>query len=151
MTRRNEQVVLKIEDSPSQEDRDYLHQQIKIFNDTVSEHHREARKTGSQPLGIFMRDPAGRLLGGLVGFTYWDWLDIDHLWLPEELRAQGHGAQIVKTAERRAIERGCKHAQVKTWDFQALGFYQKLGYQVIGQLADYPPGHTFYWLRKDFR
>jgi ribosomal protein S18 acetylase RimI-like enzyme len=32
---------------------------------------------------------------------------------------------------------------------QALGFYQKYGYSIIGSLADYPDGHTLYWLRKE--
>ena len=34
--------------------------------------------------------------------------------------------------------------------FQALPFYQKYGYQVWGQLDDFPPGHTHYYLRKEF-
>ena len=32
--------------------------------------------------------------------------------------------------------------------FQALSFYQKLGYQIFGQLEDYPVGHTRYFLQK---
>jgi hypothetical protein len=26
-----------------------------------------------------------------------------------------------------------------------------LGYRVVGQLDDYPPGQIFYWMRKDFK
>lgn len=33
---------------------------------------------------------------------------------------------------------------------RACGFYEKSGYRVIGQLTDYPPGATYFWLRKDF-
>ncbi len=32
--------------------------------------------------------------------------------------------------------------------FQALPFYQKLGYTVFGQLDDLPIGHQMYFLQK---
>ena len=43
-------------------------------------------------------------------------------------------------------------ARMPPWrrnSFQALGFYQKRGYTVAGQLDGYPPGHTKYFLRKE--
>jgi hypothetical protein len=57
---------------------------------------------------------------------------------------------MMNTVEQVAIKRGCRMAQVKTWDFQARGFYERFGYTVAGRMDDYPPGHTFYWLRKEF-
>jgi hypothetical protein len=38
---------------------------------------------------------------------------------------------------------------VDTIDFQALPFYQKLGYTGWGRLDDLPPGHVRYFLKKD--
>jgi hypothetical protein len=52
--------------------------------------------------------------------------------------------------QRPSPRRGCTRAHTSTYAFQALAFYQRHGYQVIGQLDDYPDGYTFYWLRKDF-
>jgi len=46
-----------------------------------------------------------------------------------------------------ALRRGCHHAWVDT-QFGALGFYQRLGYAVFGQLPDYPPGFTRSFLSK---
>ena len=54
----------------------------------------------------------------------------------------------MRAAEQEARDRGCSHAHCDTYDFQALPFYQKLGYQVFGQLEDYPAGHTRYFLQK---
>ena len=54
-------------------------------------------------------------------------------------------------AEREAEERGCSRAKLRTFGFQARGFYQKEGYRVVGELEDYPPGRSFYWMRKDFK
>jgi hypothetical protein len=37
-----------------------------------------------------------------------------------------------------------------TFSFQARPFYEKLGYEVFGQLEDYPRGHSRYFLQKRF-
>ena len=47
-----------------------------------------------------------------------------------------------------AIRRGCFAATLETHSYEALGFYQKRGYEVFGMLEDYPPGHSKYFLRK---
>jgi hypothetical protein len=38
---------------------------------------------------------------------------------------------------------------LRTFSFQARRFYEKEGYRVVGELADYLPGETLYWVRKD--
>ena len=53
-------------------------------------------------------------------------------------------------AEQEARRRGCRYAQLTTYSFQARGFYEKLGYSVVGQMDDYPPGRRSLWMRKDF-
>lgn len=53
-------------------------------------------------------------------------------------------------AEAEALQRGCSRAKLRTFSFQARGFYEKEGYRVVGELEDYPPGETFYWMQKDW-
>jgi hypothetical protein len=53
-------------------------------------------------------------------------------------------------AEAMAMERGCRGAWLGTFDFQARGFYERLGYVVFAELADFPAGHSHYHLRKSF-
>jgi GNAT superfamily N-acetyltransferase len=100
------------------------------------------------PLMIFMRDPHGKVAGGLTGGTYWGWLYVGRLWIEERLRGQSYGSQILAEAEQEALRRGCHHAYVDTQDFQALPFYEKHGYIVYGVLNDMPIGHTRYSLEK---
>ncbi|WP_236140497.1 GNAT family N-acetyltransferase [Nostoc sp. CMAA1605] len=100
------------------------------------------------PLGVFMRDAQGEIVGGLVGKTHWGWLFVSHLWVAESLRGQGYGKQLLLKAEQAAKQRSCSHAYLDTFSFQALGFYQSLGYQIFGVLPDYPPGHERYFLQK---
>lgn len=108
-----------------------------------------AAPAGQQPLYVFARRADGGLAGGLLGGTYWGWLYVEILWLEQAARGAGLGSQILAMAEAEALRRGCRHAHLDTLTFQALGFYQKHGYRVWGQLDDLPPGFTRYFLRKD--
>ncbi|MEW6754057.1 MAG: GNAT family N-acetyltransferase [Candidatus Latescibacterota bacterium] len=90
----------------------------------------------------------GRLVGGLLGGTFWGYLYVDILVVDEAHRGRGTGTRLLAEAERIARQRGCRHATLHTHDFQALGFYQKKGYAVVGELPDLPPGHVRYELYK---
>ena len=90
----------------------------------------------------------GRVIGGLVGATNWQWLYIRLLAVDPSARAAGIGTKLMETAEKEAYRRGCTHAHVDTFSFQALPFYQKRGYTIFGQLPDYPETHTRYFLFK---
>ena len=98
---------------------------------------------------LALRDAGHALHGGLVGYTHWGWLFVSHLWVAQQARGLGFGRALMARAEREALSHGCAHAHLDTYDFQARGFYERLGYTVFAQLDDYPPGHARYFLRKD--
>ncbi len=131
-----------IEDPPSEANIKALIQNVVSYNETRVE------KLNYRKLAFYMHDDQDEMVGGLYGETYWGWLFISHLWVAEALRGQGYGVEIMRRAEAEAVKRGCRHAHVDTFDFQALGFYQKLGYQVFGTLEGFPEGHTRYFLQK---
>jgi len=119
-----------------------------LIQNVVSYNETRVEKSNYQKLAFYMRDEQDEMVGGLYGETYWGWLFISHLWVAEALRGQGYGVELMRRAESEAVKRGCRHAFVDTTDFQAPGFYQKLGYQVFGALVDFPEGHTRYFLQK---
>jgi GNAT superfamily N-acetyltransferase len=100
------------------------------------------------PLTLCLRDAEGKLCGGLVGFVWGGWLEVKVLWLEQELRGSGYGSQLLLAAEKYAYSRGARHAHLSSFTFQAPGFYEKHGYDVFGELADYPAGHRNVFLRK---
>jgi GNAT superfamily N-acetyltransferase len=99
-----------------------------------------------RPFGVFIRE-AETIVAGLSGETYCGWLVIKYLWVRDDLRRRGFGRELMAQAEACAVERGCHSVWLDTFSFQALGFYQKLGYEQFGAL-DYPPVHKRYFMKK---
>lgn len=88
------------------------------------------------------------LIGGLVGDLVWDWLHIDALWVDERYRGRGVGGALMRHAEETARAQGIVNVHLETTSFQALPFYQKLGYEVFAELPDKPKGASWYYLKK---
>ena len=101
-----------------------------------------------QSVCFVVHAPDREIVGGVIGETYWNWLYINLLWVKDELRGHGYGQRLLTMAEAEARQRGAQHAYLDTFSFQAPGFYKKHGYQVFGELQDFPPGHQRYFLTK---
>ena len=106
--------------------------------------------SGHRALALVLRDADGVACGGLWGSTAYGWLYTQMLVVPEAARGQGLGRELMRAAEAEAMRRGCTHAWVDT-QFGGRGFYDRLGYTVFGELADYPPGFTRTFLKKSLR
>jgi GNAT superfamily N-acetyltransferase len=97
------------------------------------------------PLAVLLhdaeRDGTEALVGGLIGETVWQWLSVRLLWADPARRGAGHGRDLLAAAEAEAIRRGCHHARLDTFSFQAAGFYERCGYRQVLCLDDFPRGH----------
>jgi len=100
------------------------------------------------PLAFVLKNEVGEVLGGLIGDVWGGWLHVAYLSVARPFRQRGWARRLMQHAERYAISRGAHDAYLETFSFQARPFYEKLGYEVFGQLDDFPPGHTKYFLRK---
>jgi len=99
-------------------------------------------------VGLVLKNPQGSVVGGVTAVSQFRVLHLDALWVAKEYRAQGHGSRLVLQAEKIGFEKGCIAAQTQTFSFQAPGFYQKIGYQMLGIYDGYPDGITEYTLMK---
>ncbi len=98
---------------------------------------------------VFLRNEEREVVGGAHGWTAFGWLNIRALWLREDQRRKGWGTRLLRATEAEAVTRGCRHAHLDTFSFQALGFYQKNGYRIFGELDDVAGKHQWYFLRKE--
>jgi GNAT superfamily N-acetyltransferase len=131
-------------DAPDLADRATIAAGIVAFNDP------RFGPANFRPLAVLLRDADGATVGGLWGRTVHDWLYIELLFVPEAMRGQGLGAELMSCAEAEARARGCLGAWVDTFDDGARALYEKLGYVAFGELEGQPKGgrRTFY--RKAF-
>ena len=102
----------------------------------------------ARPVAILIEDEAGEAIGGLWGRIAFDWLFVELLGLPEAARGAGLGRALMVRAEAIARAAGCVGIWLDTFDFQAPGFYEKLGFARFGVIADYPAGHERFFYRK---
>lgn len=131
-----------VEENPKRED-------IKAVTDGLDEYNiAQTKRDDAKVVAIFLRDEKENLVGGLYGWTWFGWLDINYLWIIEEHRKQDWGTKLINMAEEMAKKRGCKGSILNTFSFQAPEFYKRLGYEVYGVLENYPEGHQRYFLRK---
>lgn len=125
-------------------------QKAQKIGELVRSYNRSKREAAeSEPLNLYIEDEHGRLLAGLVAETFGNWLEIEYLFVKEDLRGQGIGSQLLQRAESEAKKRNCRYVFVNTYQFQAPAFYQKYGYQEVFTLKDYPcTGQRHYYQKE---
>lgn len=125
-------------------------QKSQIIGDLIRSYNRSKREVAeSEPLNLYVEDDSGELMAGLVAETFGNWLEIEYLFVKEDLRGQGIGSQLLQRAESEAKKRNCRYAFVNTYQFQAPAFYQKHGYQEVFTLKDYPCTGQRHYYQKD--
>ena len=103
----------------------------------------------SEPLNIYLEDEQGNLVAGMVAETFGNWLEIEYLYVSDDLRGQGIGSKILEMAENESRNRGCKYSFVDTFNFQAPKFYEKYGYKEVFALEEYPyTGERYYYTKE---
>lgn len=115
--------------------------ELRALRSTPAEH--------EAPLEVWLLDDAGELAGGMSGRTWAYWLHVDLLWVEARHRGLGLGSRLLAEAESLARDgRACTRSRLETWGFQAPDFYRKQGYEVVGEVEDYPPGVSEFILVK---
>ena len=125
-------------------------QKVQEIGNLIRSYNRSKREAAEcEPLNLYVEDEHGQLMAGLVAETFGNWLEIEYLFVKEELRGQGIGSQLLQQAESEAKKRNCRYVFVNTYQFQAPAFYQKHGYQEVFTLKDYPCTGQRHYYQKD--
>ncbi|TIX89985.1 GNAT family N-acetyltransferase [Rhizobium sp. P44RR-XXIV] len=133
---------IDVTDSPSESDLATITSGLVAFNAA------DIGPSERRPLGVLIRDESGETIGGISGYTGWGWLFTQLLFVPETLRGQGMASKLLDAAETEAIARGCFAAWIDTFNPQALRAYQRQGYEIFGELPDFPVGRSRLFLQK---
>lgn len=103
-----------------------------------------------KPLGYVIKSTPWGVAGGITArLLLGNCLSIEILWVEPEHRHKGYATRLLNHLEESARNLGSHLSQVDTFDFQALEFYQKNGYEIFGVLDDCPcSGNKRYYLKK---
>jgi GNAT superfamily N-acetyltransferase len=120
-----------------------------IIGQAISEYNaQQAGDDNAQVLCFVLHSQDEEIVGGVIGAIYWDWFSLDLMWVRDDLRGRGYGGQLLARAEEEARRRGANQAFLDTFSFQAPSFYEQHGYQVFGELDEFPPGHKRTYMTK---
>ena len=100
------------------------------------------------PLAVVVRNDEDAIVAGISGYTAWDWLYVQWLWVDDAFRGQQLAAKMLDAAEAEARARGCRNSWIDTFSPVAFKVYERHGYVAFGALDDFPPGHTRTFLKK---
>ncbi|MEJ8308311.1 GNAT family N-acetyltransferase [Agrobacterium larrymoorei] len=133
---------LTVTDHPAPEDIAAIGANLSAFNDA------DIGFADRKPLAVMVRADDGALLAGVSGYTAWGWLYVQWLWVDESLRGQQIAGRMLAAAEDEARARGCYSAWIDTFNPVAEKAYRRQGYEVFGELPDFPIGRTRKFLKK---
>jgi len=107
---------MKIEiQSPGNDEHDALGERLMAFNMKQ----RPQARWRKEVFTVLLKDDSGKLRGGARGAIRMGAIDLQTLWLDEDLRRGGLGAKIVRAVEDEGKQRGAHAVLLYTYDFQA--------------------------------
>lgn len=128
--------------TPSVDELQFLEDRIYEYNSA-----RTGRDDG-RSFAFFVRDEHGAIVAGLDGWTWAQACQVQNLWVHSDMRGRGLGQTLLERAEADARAHGCTVVTLNSYSFQAAPFYEQLGYELVHQLQDFPPGHQDNWFVK---
>lgn len=137
---------LKITREVNNNDKNYINDELFKYN---LAHFPEDLRGKYEQINLFLRDENGGVCGGLLAEVCWNWLEIHSLMVDEAIRKSGYGTKLLLEIEQIAYQKKCDFIKVDTLSFQALGFYEKHGYQVFGSIDNVGRHFNHYYLKKD--
>lgn len=90
-----------------------------------------------------------QLAGVVVGQLFWGALHVKSVFVTEFYRGKGLGTLLMNEAIAYGREHKCPFAFVETMSFQAIEFYQKIGFKLEFTRSGYKHKTAFHYLRKD--
>ncbi len=136
-------------DLPLLQEADFVHEQLDAW--LLDELKRKTGRVSRDEEDFFrgLYDQEGKLMAGLEGRFLFESFYLDLLAIDPECRNQKLGSRLMQELEAECRRRNIHTVFLSTQDYQAPGFYQKLGYEICGVMENVPfSGTVRYFLKK---
>ncbi|MCW8418685.1 GNAT family N-acetyltransferase [Fluoribacter dumoffii] len=138
----NEQVKIVTDFKENEIISKIIYENLKKFNESI------IGKYEAKPFVIYAKNDESEVFGGIKGDLFGSMCRVFTVWIHERYRGKGLGRRLFEKLDVFAKENHCNMIQLDTAEFQAKGFYEKMGYQVVATLPENFMGYTSYILRK---
>ncbi|MFZ4844523.1 GNAT family N-acetyltransferase [Enterococcus casseliflavus] len=86
----------------------------------------------------FVYESEGVVLGRIVGFIHWDYLQIELFYVSDNTQGKGIGTKLLNHVESIAKQQEISYIFLETMSFNAPKFYEKNGYELVGRIDNSP-------------
>ena len=102
----------------------------KFINDEFEKHSKKHGIDCDYKSFTYVVEEDGKTIGVLTGHAYYDEVHIGDLVVLEECRHNHIGTKLVNRAIEDYRDKGYKKITLNTYEFQAVDFYKKLGFEI---------------------
>lgn len=81
-----------------------------------------------------------QVIGGIIAHKKMQWLDVNIVYVNENFRKNKIGSHLINKVIEYCKKEELVGIHLYTLDFQAKGFYEKQGFELIAQIKDWPKG-----------
>ena len=113
---------------------DQIRSKLSAHNVAVSDIHNEEK------IVLAGTNSEDDLIAGVSATLWGGCLEIDFIWVSENLRGSGVGTQLLKRLENVVKAKGCRKIILDTYSFQAPEFYARQGYEEYHTIEGYSDG-----------
>lgn len=142
--------MIKIEQNNEDKFKEYVLNGLVENNKRKCEWFRENSSKSEEPKNFLAFD-GDKIIGGAIGYINYNWYFLDLLWIEDIYRGKDIGTTLINNIEEYAQKEKLTGVRMETWNFQAKGFYEKMGYKIYATIEDCPPGTTDYFFMKKLK
>lgn len=115
--------------------------------DAYNKKHLPDSLEGDILIGVY--DEAARLIGGLdAEMTVDKMVYLSTIFIEEGYRGQGIGRMLMKEMEKQAVEKGADLIRLDSFSWEGVGFYERLGYEVIGHYTIKEGFEEYFYMKR---
>jgi GNAT superfamily N-acetyltransferase len=131
-----------LDESENQEIKHIILEGVKCFNKPY------LGEEKSQDFTLYLQEPSQSIIGGMTGKMHQSHAWVHVLWVDEAYRNQGIGTLLWEKLEDYLSRQSCPLILVGTFEISTKLFYEKMGCQCQGTVAQWLGGYDQHWMEK---
>lgn len=121
-----------------------------LVSKKLSEYEKENGVNLNYQKFAFLAKDDEKLIGALIGYTVFEEVYIDDLWVDKAYRGKRYGMDLMEKVEEKFKDKGFNNINLCTNEFQAPKFYPKCGYELefVRKNEKNPKLNKYFFIKK---